>query len=37
VKTLGEFCEMIEEETIVLLGEETGLPVVSALFNGVCP
>jgi hypothetical protein len=31
VKSLGEFSEMIQEETIVLRGKETGLPVVSAL------
>jgi len=30
-KTLGQFFEMIQEETIVVLGKEAGLPVVSAL------
>jgi hypothetical protein len=30
-KALGELCEVLEEETIVLLGKKAGLPVVSAL------
>jgi len=30
-KALGEFSEMIQEETIVVLGKEAGLPVVSTL------
>ena len=31
MKTLGELGEVFEEEKIVLVGKETGLPVVSAL------
>jgi hypothetical protein len=31
MKTFGEFCEVIQEKTIVVLGKEAGLPVVSAL------
>jgi hypothetical protein len=31
MKTLSEFSEMIQEETIVVLGKEARLPVVSAL------
>ena len=31
VKTLGEFCEVIQEERIVFLGKKAGLPIVSAL------
>jgi hypothetical protein len=30
-KALGEFSEMIQKETIVVLDKEAGLPVVSAL------
>jgi hypothetical protein len=31
MKTRGEFSQMIEEETIVVLGKKTGLQIVSAL------
>jgi hypothetical protein len=30
-KALGEVCEVVEEKTIVVLGKEAGLPVVSTL------